>query len=292
MKEANTFFTFNEGNIIIQFKFDDKMKSIWKKYTNKINQELNSLLFLNEEDQINFDLNFKKQTNQKNLDENKMNILVFKKEEKIISKNLDEIILLNNETIENINNIQILIDNAIKLNTTDSKNAQLKIINQLLNKVNDNIKNNEKSIINLFNDYNKNNINKNKNNINYAKNNINGKKNKTNLIKNIIIQNKVYTNNIYKKLFSYVIEKRKLKLIKYDKDLQNKIDISLNNYKFYSGKYIIYEEKGKGKEFKGVNDKLIYEGEFLNGERNGKGKEYNNYGELIYEGEFLNGERN
>ena len=41
-------------------------------------------------------------------------------------------------------------------------------------------------------------------------------------------------------LFSHLNEKIKLKLIKYNKTLQSKINIKLINYKFYSGKYITY----------------------------------------------------
>ena len=91
-------------------------------------------------------------------------------------------------------------------------------------------------------------------------------------------------------IFSFVYEKIKLKLAKYNKSLQNLIDISLINYKLFTGNYIIYEGKRKGKEydFKG---ELKYEGEFLNGERNEKGKEYR-LGFLEFEGEFLYGERN
>ena len=70
-------------------------------------------------------------------------------------------------------------------------------------------------------------------------------------------------------------EKVKFKSIRYNKNLQNKNDISLSNYKFFSGNYIIYETKTKGKEYYGCSDNLIFEGEYLNGQRNGKGKEYN-----------------
>ena len=93
-------------------------------------------------------------------------------------------------------------------------------------------------------------------------------------------------------LFFHLDEKIKLKLIKYDKNLQNTIDINLNNYKFFSGRYIEFEADGKGKEYYGYNDELKFEGEYLNGERNGKGKEYNfKNGKLIFEGEYLNGVR-
>ena len=94
-----------------------------------------------------------------------------------------------------------------------------------------------------------------------------------------------------KKLFTFVDEKTKLDIIKYNKNMQNIMDINLINYKFYSYKYIIYEENGKGKEYDGHYDTLIFEGEYLNGKRNGKGKEYYD-GKLEFEGEYLNGNRN
>ena len=94
-----------------------------------------------------------------------------------------------------------------------------------------------------------------------------------------------------KKIFSFIIERKKLKIIKYNKNLQNIIDINLINYKFFSGRYIEFEADGKGKEYDGYNDELSFEGEYLNGKRNGKGKEYYN-GELSFEGEYLNGKRN
>ena len=88
-------------------------------------------------------------------------------------------------------------------------------------------------------------------------------------------------------LFDNIEEKNKLKLIKYNKSLQNTIDINLNNYIFFSGRYIEFEADGKGKEYNGYNGELIFEGEYLNGERNGKGKEYYNNGQLEFEGEYL-----
>ena len=96
-----------------------------------------------------------------------------------------------------------------------------------------------------------------------------------------------------KLIFVYIDESQKLKLVKYNKNLQKNIDISIINYKFFSGKYIIYESNGIGKEFNDKDDKLIFEGEYLNGQRNGKGKEFNRYnGHLKFEGEYLNGQRN
>ena len=110
--------------------------------------------------------------------------------------------------------------------------------------------------------------------------------NNTNLIENI--------KSIYfiKILFSHMNEKTKLKILKYNKNLQETMEIKLINYKFYSGRYIIYDINGKGREYSGDKDKLIFEGDYLNGKRNGKGKEYYNNGELFYEGEYLNGKKN
>jgi len=92
-------------------------------------------------------------------------------------------------------------------------------------------------------------------------------------------------------VFSYVDEKQKLKLVKYNKSLQKKIDISINNYMHFLGIYIIYKSNGIRKEYNKY-DELVFEGEYLNGKRNGKGKEYNIYNGLIFKGEYLNGKRN
>ena len=96
---------------------------------------------------------------------------------------------------------------------------------------------------------------------------------------------------IYKTIFSYVTEKRKLDLIIYNKKIQYFCNISLINYIFKSGKYKEGEKNGKGKEFN-FDGELIFEGEYLNGKKNGKGKEYNEKGDLIFEGEYLNGKKN
>ena len=96
-----------------------------------------------------------------------------------------------------------------------------------------------------------------------------------------------------KTFFSYVDERQKLKIVKCTKSLQKRLDITLLNYKFFKGKYIIYENETnrKGREYD-QNDILVYEGEYLNGERNGKGKEYHEDGKLEFEGEYKNGKRN
>ena len=106
----------------------------------------------------------------------------------------------------------------------------------------------------------------------------------------------VKTSDLLKIIFSFIDEKQKLDLIKYNKTLQNYININLYNYKLFSGKFIEYGLNGKGKEYD-YNGHLLYEGVFLNGKKNGYGKEYPTFtgiggSELIFEGEFLNGLRN
>ena len=94
------------------------------------------------------------------------------------------------------------------------------------------------------------------------------------------------------KIFTCINDKRKLKIIKYNKKMQNNIGIKLIDYIFYSRKYIVYEENNKAKEYHIDNDQLIFEGDYKNGKRNGIGKEYDYNGELKFEGEFQNGKRN
>ena len=99
----------------------------------------------------------------------------------------------------------------------------------------------------------------------------------------------VKTSYFLRIIFSFMDERQKLKLIKYNKCLQENMNISLINYKIFSGKFIIYEQNGKGKEYD-YNGNLIFKGEYLNGERNGKAKEYE-FHEIIFEGEYLYGKR-
>ena len=104
--------------------------------------------------------------------------------------------------------------------------------------------------------------------------------------------NKVKISFFVRLLFHHLNEKRKLKIINYNKYIQKLLGINIINYKIFYGKYIEYESDGKAREYYYYNDNLVYEGEYLNGKRNGKGKEYNYNDNFIYEGEYLNGKRN
>ena len=95
-----------------------------------------------------------------------------------------------------------------------------------------------------------------------------------------------------KVLFSYIDERRKLNLVRYNKNEQKNLNISLINYKFYVGKYLALEEERKVKEYDGFKDELIFEGGYSNGKKNGIIKEYDINGKVEFEGEYLNGIRN
>ena len=101
--------------------------------------------------------------------------------------------------------------------------------------------------------------------------------------------NKIKSAFITKNIFSFPEENKKLKLVKYNKILQNRLDITITNFKVFSGKYIIYESNQKIKEYDFENN-LLYEGEYLDGKRNGEGKEYKD-DILVFEGEYHKGKR-
>ena len=75
-------------------------------------------------------------------------------------------------------------------------------------------------------------------------------------------------------IFNYTNEKIKLEFSKYSKYLQNKLEISIFNYKVYSGKYIKEIKNGIVEEYNSYDDTLIFKGKYKHWKRNGKGKEY------------------
>ena len=56
-----------------------------------------------------------------------------------------------------------------------------------------------------------------------------------------------------RKLFSYLLDEKVLNIAKYNKSLQNELNINFMNYKMFSGKYLVYEENGKGVRATAVN---------------------------------------
>ena len=68
-------------------------------------------------------------------------------------------------------------------------------------------------------------------------------------IKSIFILKKIYNNVDYK---------RKLNIITYNKRIQQKLGVSLIDFRRFSGKYVI-EEYGKMREYNSDNHKLMFE---------------------------------
>ena len=58
-----------------------------------------------------------------------------------------------------------------------------------------------------------------------------------------MLLNNIYSPYIIKTIFSHLIDEVKLIIVKYNKKIQKRIDISIINYKIFSSKYIQYESK-------------------------------------------------
>ena len=87
-----------------------------------------------------------------------------------------------------------------------------------------------------------------------------------------------------KVIFSHINDGRSLNILKFNKSLQNKLNINIVNYKIFSGKYITYETNDQGKIYSLFNNNIVFKGEFVKGQKNGKGKEYFEDGQLLFEG--------
>ncbi len=100
----------------------------------------------------------------------------------------------------------------------------------------------------------------------------------------------IKSSYILKILFSNIRENKKLDMIKYNKEIQNHLAVNIDDYKNKSGRYIIKEKNGYGKEYQLNTNILVFEGEYSKGKRNGIGKEFEE-GKIIFEGEYKNGKR-
>ena len=169
---------------------------------------------------------------------------------------------------------------------------KFKNINDILKFLNDDIKNNNEIIYKLLNNSKTEiNLSMNISNNNEISNKklieVNNEKNPN--LENINISKKIRSNYLIKIIFSYLYEKNKFDMVKYNKNWQNKLGVKLVNFKLYNGVCIEYESKIKAKEYFCYTGNLIFEGEYLNGKRNGKGKEYENGNKLICYAEYLEG---
>ena len=102
--------------------------------------------------------------------------------------------------------------------------------------------------------------------------------------------NIIKSKKILKCIFNYLNIKKKLILMNYNKVLQNKFGLTIDDYKKNAKRIKVGGFNGYGKEYLSGSNKLIFEGKYLKGKRNGKGIEYFENGEKKFEGEYLNGE--
>ena len=80
---------------------------------------------------------------------------------------------------------------------------------------------------------------------------------------------KIRSSYFTETILEFTEEKTKLNLLKYNKLLQNIVDLKHINYRILSRKYIIIEKRDFGKIYDDYNYQKLYEGEIINGERSG-----------------------
>ena len=72
------------------------------------------------------------------------------------------------------------------------------------------------------------------------------------------------SNTVLKKLFGLLENTLCLKIISYNKSFQSKLDKNIEDFKKASKIYLIFEDKGKVKEYNKESNIIIFEGEYKN----------------------------
>ena len=162
MLEANVIFIFDGANENIQCSKEDKIKDICQKFANKVEKNINSLLFLYGGNQLNLLLNFKDLERDKKT--NEIRVLVYTKENdgficpkcgekfKFNTEKIDDIMSSINKFKETIDSAKLLIDSIIKASSMNNVNIQLKGVNLILNTINEDIIKTKEKVKNLLDD--------------------------------------------------------------------------------------------------------------------------------------------
>ena len=275
-EEAKIIFSFNGIEVHIQCTLEDKIKDICKKYATKIDNNINSLLFLYGGNQMNMELKFKEQASSIDIYNKEMNVLVYKNENnddficpncnkkiKLNTEKIDEIILINNNIKDIINGIKFTIDNIIKLSKDNNISFQLKNINIIVNTINEDINKNNEKLKKLLNE-----------------------NNKLNEINEVLNKEIKYDNGRY--VGQVVNGKKEGKGIRYWNDGDRYEGDWKNDKKEGKGIYYYNNEPWKGDRYEGdyKNDKAEgkgiyyykngnrYEGDYKNDKKEGKGNYY------------------
>jgi len=165
MEKINVIFTFDGRDIAIQCSKRDLMKSICQKFALKAETNLNSLLFLYAGNKVNFYLTLEAQASSIDRKNNKMTILVYRKENEdeltcpkcgeklnLNTQKIEELLSFNNDLVDSMSGIQDQLENVIKISTVNKVNNQLKNIKTLINTIVEDIKKNSGKIQDLSHD--------------------------------------------------------------------------------------------------------------------------------------------
>ena len=77
------------------------------------------------------------------------------------------------------------------------------------------------------------------------------------------IEKSIKSSYNLKEIFCFVNQRRTLKLIIYNKNIQKKLKVNIVDYKNASGKYKVGRRNGKGSEYTQNTNILIFEGEYM-----------------------------
>ena len=175
MENINVIFTFDGKDIAIQCSKRDQVKSICQKFALKAETYLNSLIFFYAGNKVNFYLTIEAQASSIDKKNEKMAILVYRKENedeltcpkcgeklKLNTQKIEELISFNNDLADSMSGIQDQLENVIKVSTINKVNNQLKNIKTLMNTIIEDIKKNKIKLQNLSSDIINNNFKNNK----------------------------------------------------------------------------------------------------------------------------------
>ena len=101
----------------------------------------------------------------------------------------------------------------------------------------------------------------------------------------------VKSHYIIQFIFSYIPKIKELDIVKLNKNLKEKLEVNIDDYKKESRRYKIIGNDGIEKVYLIEKDILIFEGKYLNGKKNGTGIEYYEENKIKFIGEYLKGKK-
>ena len=103
--------------------------------------------------------------------------------------------------------------------------------------------------------------------------------------------NNIRSKYILKRIFDLLTNKKFLYLIRYNKVMQEKTEINIENYKKEGNRIKIGGTNGYGKEYRLNTNIILFEGEYFNKEKNGRGREYYENGLIKFDGVYFKGKK-